>query len=189
MPSDSLFPSLLTFPTSSGYSHDCQVRSKIKKELPRGLAHEGSAVDVCSDFSQMEFLHVPKPSSSLRFFQQEVCPTTLPELRTSAVHSLLLRVTLVSPTNTQQSESASLPRHPHRARHCGAPMGGPQRTFYLQGPFLVSSLFVWAVQRACRILVPQLRMEPLPPAVEAWSGAHLPSRETLRTHVLYQLRG
>lgn len=126
--SDSLFPSLLTFSTSSGYSHDSKVRAKIKKELPRGLAHEGSAVDACSDFSQMEFLHVPKPSSCLRFFQQEVCPTTLPELRTSAVHSLLLRVTLVSPTNTQQSESAPRSRviatEPGAAAHPWAALSG-----------------------------------------------------------------
>ena len=40
MPSDCLFPSLLTFPTSSGYSHDSKVRAK-KKSFPGAWLMKG----------------------------------------------------------------------------------------------------------------------------------------------------
>ena len=42
---------------------------------------------------------------------------------------------------------------------------------------------------ACRILAPQLRMAPLPAAVEVWRGAHTPSRESLRTHCFISCEG
>ena len=38
-------------------------------------------------------------------------------------------------------------------------------------------LFIWLSHAACGILVPRLRIEPVPPAVEAWSPNHWTARE------------
>lgn len=70
-----------------------------------------------------------------------------PDLSTNMVHSLLLGVTLVSPTNAQHSGQPPPSTScfhvfciPHRARHCTKTRGGPNRHSiqFLQSPFGVS---------------------------------------------------
>ena len=43
--------------------------------------------------------------------------------------------------------------------------------FYLTD-YAVQTTFFWPRSRACRILVPQPRIEPVLPAVEEWSPNH-----------------
>lgn len=147
-----MFPSLLTFPTSSGYSHDSKVMAKKKKELPRGLAHEGGAVDVCRwDFSQVELLHIPKPSSDLRFSSKNYVPPP-------CLNSEPVRFTACF------SESLWSPQPTHsNHRVCLAPVSSPQSQAlqHTHGRPSVDTLsagpifgfwFVWTVQHGLQDL-------------------------------------
>ena len=52
-------------------------------------------------------------------------------------------------------------------------------TFSLKKKFF---FLIYAHHEACGILVPQPGVEPMPPAVEAWSLSHWTTREVLHTH-------
>ena len=43
----------------------------------------------------------------------------------------------------------------------------------------IQTWFFWLHHTACGILVPHLGIEPMPPAVEAWSLNHWANREVL----------
>ena len=54
----------------------------------------------------------------------------------------------------------------------------------LEHPFLLYFIIFWPCHTACGILVPWPGVEPLPPAVEAWSPNHWTTREAPRTSLL-----
>ena len=58
-----------------------------------------------------------------------------------------------------------------------APASGPS-------PALIQQhLFFWPHRTACRILVPRPRIEPVPPALGAWSLNHWTTREVPQQHL------
>ena len=186
MPSDCLFPSLLTFPTSSGYSHDSKVRAK-KKKLPRGLAHEGGAVDVCSDFSQVELLHIPKPSSDLRFSSKNYIPP--PCLNSEPVRfTACFSESLWSPQPTHSNQRVCLaPVLSPQSQALQHTHGRPSVDTLSAGP-IFGFWFVWTVQHGLQDLSSSTKDGTLARCGGSVEGCPRTFQGNPENPLLYQLR-
>ena len=156
----------------------------LRPEGPAPCSHQGSGALCCPPHPcPLPGPRLPPPSAS-RTPLRSLCPHFRPSSSACSPKGAWLCFLAPSSCAPQpELSTGTQPRCPESAQGCprqrGCP-GPPHLGPLLAHPGLVHLglpfLFFFCV--ACEILLPQSRIEPAPPALEAWSVSHWTTRRT-----------